>query len=432
VHRVARASLYAGSSATVLGFAKAHAALVGGYDFTASSRFAWSIAFAAFLCVAAYAVGLPDGVRGRRNGLTAAMAASASASLAISAVQLVVGSALLPRFVVFSSAALLVPYYALCSLLAAGGRDRREERERVVVVAAEDEVLALMRDVTDAPERPASVVWAMRPDDDETLREAVENTRATVVVLDRVARADERTVAHAAELHARGVRIRTLALFYDEWLGKLPMGELEQLSLLFDVQELHNAAYARVKRLVDIAVSAPGLLALALVTPVVAVANVIGNRGPLLYRQPRVGKGGAVFEILKFRSMRASTAPATWTTDDDPRITPVGRWLRRMHLDELPQVINILRGDLSLVGPRPEQPSYVDDLSEKIPFYAVRHIVRPGLTGWAQVKYAYGASAFDAIEKLQYEFFYLRHQGLALDARILGRTIRHVVGRAGR
>ena len=121
-----------------------------------------------------------------------------------------------------------------------------------------------------------------------------------------------------------------------------------------------------------------------------------------------------------------------WTADDDPRVTRFGAWLRRTHLDELPQVVNILRGDLSIVGPRPEQPHYVEELTEKIPFYNLRHLVRPGLTGWAQVKYRYGASHADALEKLQYEFYYLRHQGLALDLRIIGRTLRSVVGRDGR
>jgi lipopolysaccharide/colanic/teichoic acid biosynthesis glycosyltransferase len=123
---------------------------------------------------------------------------------------------------------------------------------------------------------------------------------------------------------------------------------------------------------------------------------------------------------------------SAWTAENDPRITPFGAWLRRSHLDELPQVVNILRGDLSVVGPRPEQPRYVEELEAKIPFYGLRHLVRPGLTGWAQVKYPYGASEGDAMEKLQYEFFYLRHQGLALDLRITGRTLRSVLGRGGR
>jgi exopolysaccharide biosynthesis polyprenyl glycosylphosphotransferase len=433
VHRVARVVLFVGTLGTVLGFGKIHAAFVGGYDFTASFRFAWSLGFAGVLVVAAYGLGLPDGVRGSRRALSAALASTAVAALAISLAQLLLGAARLPRFVVFASAAVLIPFYALCSLLAAGGREKREERERVVVVAGEEDVLALMRDIQYAPERPATVVWGLRLGDDEELLEAAVNTGATVVVLDRAARNDEHIVAQAAQLHARGVRIRTLSRFYDEWLGKLPIGELERQSLMFDIQELHNATYSRVKRLIDVVAAAVGLVPLAPLVPVVAVANRFGNRGPLFYRQARVGKGGTEFEMLKFRSMRTTTDGASsWTAEDDPRITRVGSWLRRSHLDELPQVINILRGDLSLVGPRPEQPGYVEDLTEKIPFYALRHVVRPGLTGWAQVKYAYGASVFDALEKLQYEFFYLRHQSLRLDLRIMVRTVRHVLGREGR
>ena len=167
-------------------------------------------------------------------------------------------------------------------------------------------------------------------------------------------------------------------------------------------------------------------------TPVILVGNAIANRGPLFYRQDRVGKNGKVFEMLKFRTMRPGDPSTEWTSADDPRITPFGAWLRRTHLDELPQVLNILRGHLSVVGPRPEQPKYVEELEGKIPFYRLRHLVRPGLTGWAQVKYDYGASEIDALEKLQYEFYYLRHQGLALDARIVGRTIRTVFSGAGR
>jgi lipopolysaccharide/colanic/teichoic acid biosynthesis glycosyltransferase len=130
--------------------------------------------------------------------------------------------------------------------------------------------------------------------------------------------------------------------------------------------------------------------------------------------------------------MRPDPGDAAWTSDDDARVTLVGRWLRRTHLDELPQVINILRGEEAIVGPRPEQPQYVDMLKEKIPFYDLRHLIRPGLTGWAQVSYPYGATEFDALEKLQFEFYYLRHQSLSLDLRIVIRTLRQVVGRGGR
>lgn len=204
------------------------------------------------------------------------------------------------------------------------------------------------------------------------------------------------------------------------------------MSLMFDLGDLHRTTYGRVKRAFDIATAIVGLLGLVVVTPVVAIGNLVANRGPLLYRQERVGWNGRRFRIVKFRTMRPDGAGGPWTREDDDRVTHWGRMLRRTHLDELPQVINVLRGDQSIVGPRPEQPMYVDELRAKLPYYDLRHLVRPGLTGWAQVKFPYGATDADALEKLQYEFFYLRRQSLALDVRIVGRTVRSVIGRDGR
>jgi lipopolysaccharide/colanic/teichoic acid biosynthesis glycosyltransferase len=144
------------------------------------------------------------------------------------------------------------------------------------------------------------------------------------------------------------------------------------------------------------------------------------------------------FRILKFRTMRADGRPdgsdgasSEWTAVGDPRVTPFGKVLRATHLDELPQVVNIVKGELAVVGPRPEQPRYVRELSSSLPFYGMRHLVRPGLTGWAQVKYGYAGDEDDALEKLQYEFFYLNHQGIRLDLRIVGRTLRAVLGSQG-
>jgi len=187
-----------------------------------------------------------------------------------------------------------------------------------------------------------------------------------------------------------------------------------------------------VKRVLDLMVGLVGLAVLIVATPFVLLGNLFGNRGSLMYRQPRVGKNGHVFTILKFRTMRAGEGLGNdWTATNDPRVTPFGGFLRKTHLDELPQMINVLRGDLSIVGPRPEQPRYVEELVKKLPFYNLRHLVRPGLTGWAQVKYGYAGDETDALEKLQYEFWYLRNQGLRLDARIVGRTIRSVIGTQG-
>ena len=182
-------------------------------------------------------------------------------------------------------------------------------------------------------------------------------------------------MAQAATLHARGVRVRSLTLFYEEWLGKLPISELERASMLFDIGEVHRAGYGRAKRHPRRPARRwSGAWCSSLVIAVRAgSANLFGNRGPLLYRQERVGKGGTIFTILKFRTMaprRRGDLANEWTVEDDPRITPFGRVLRTTHLDELPQVVNILRGDLGVVGPRPEQPHYVEELAEKLPFYA--------------------------------------------------------------
>jgi lipopolysaccharide/colanic/teichoic acid biosynthesis glycosyltransferase len=440
MRRLARAALVAGIVASVLGFGKVHA-ISHGYNFTASSRFAWSLAYVVLIALAVYGAGLPDLARSRRSAALTALASIGSAAVAISVLQTLAGSAELPRLVVLGAPVVLVPWAVLCALLSRDGRVHDGQRDRVVVVAGPDESANLSRELDGHTERPAVLVWALGPGDatssgphEEPLIDVVGATRATTVVLDRNALADESIVAQAAKLHESGVRVRTLSLFYDQWLGKLPVSELERISLLFDIGELHRSRYGRIKRILDTMGASVGMILLLAITPAVWLANRAWNRGPLLYRQVRVGKGGRQFEILKFRTMRpgGDQHPSTWTTEDDPRITPFGAILRRSHLDELPQVVNILRGDLSVVGPRPEQPHYVDELEHKIPFYRLRHLVRPGLTGWAQVKYPYGASEGDAVEKLQYEFYYLRHQGLVLDFRITGRTLRSVLGRGGR
>jgi lipopolysaccharide/colanic/teichoic acid biosynthesis glycosyltransferase len=441
VHRSARFALYAGTAACVVGLSKAHA-LTYRYTWSGSSRFAWSLGYVLVLSLAAYAFGLPDQTSSRRASALAATGATVTGAMVVSVAQLFVGDALLPRFVVFGSVVVLIPWYVLCAQLARDVRSRAGERDRVVVVARPDDVTTLRAELEAAPERTAIVVGAFVPSDARStsmpparpLVDAARATAATVVVLDRGSQSDDDIVMQAAALHAEGVRVRTLSLFYEQWLGKLPIAELERVSLLFDVGELHEAWYARIKRLVDIALASAGFVVLALLTPVVALGDLFANRGPLLYRQPRVGRNGKEFDIVKFRTMRAvgEEQAHDWTREDDVRITRFGGLLRRTHLDELPQVLNVLRGELAIVGPRPEQPQLVAELVDKIPFYGIRHLVRPGLTGWAQVKFQYAGTDAEALEKLQYEFYYLRRQCLRLDLRIVGRTLRSVIGRDGR
>jgi lipopolysaccharide/colanic/teichoic acid biosynthesis glycosyltransferase len=435
MRRSARVLILVGTLGAVFGLAKVHA-LTHIYDITDSGRLGWSIAYIGVLLIAAYAVGLPSLPASRNKLLVSAGGAALGATL-MSVVTLIAGGQLLPRFVILGAAAIVTPWYLLCASVAEGGRQRAEARDRVVVVGDSDEGALVRTELEANPERPAVVVGAF----DTTsmigagrglpLMRATEDAQCSVIVLSRRASEQESIVDQAAALHRRGVRIRTLVGFYVDWLGKLPIGELERASMLFDIGEIHGRRYGRVKRLFDIAFGLAGVVALALAIPFVLVANLAGNTGPLFFRQARVGRDGRVFTMWKFRTMTAGDS-TQWTSEHDERVTSFGRVLRRSHLDELPQALNILRGDLSIVGPRPEQPRYVEELTDKIPFYDLRHVVRPGLTGWAQVKFGYAGDERDALEKLQYDFFYLQRQTLGLDVRIIARTVRDVFGGGGR
>ncbi|CAB4767891.1 unannotated protein [freshwater metagenome] len=409
------------------------------YGVFVTSRFGWTCAFAALQVLSSYAIGLPELARTRRYAAFVAFASLSVTVLAISVAQLMLGQALLPRAVILGSCLVVVPWNVFCSGLLIDQKDRSLARDRVVVVGSWADAADLSAELDSGAERPAVIVDVLTPTEAAAtsdgvlpLRDAVRSGDATVIVLDRMAQLDRSVVEQTAALHAEGVRVRTLSLFYEEWLGKLPISELERVSLMFDIGEIHRIRYGRVKRFLDLAVGLLGCVALLVVVPLVLIGNLIANRGPLWFRQERVGKNGIPITILKFRTMRAEENRGEWTVRNDPRVTAFGDVLRRTHLDELPQMINIVRGDLAVVGPRPEQPRYVAELTEKLPFYPVRHLVRPGLTGWAQVKYGYASTDEDALEKLQYEFYYLRHQRFSFDLRVMVRTIRTVIGRGGR
>jgi len=430
-------------AAAVLFFVVAyiHAAFRGHYALTAEPRFGWLLGLLALIWVSTYAAGVNETTIPLGSRLLRSAAAVVSAVVVISLLELAsVEHTTIPWFDVGFSVLLLTPGLALAAALSDRSLVQRGQLERVIAVIGDEERERLLRDAGRAPEQVSQVVALVAPEDvlpsdtsDSPLLDLIREHRATLVVLNREAQSLDDVVSQEARAHSRGVRIRTLSLFYDEWLGKLPISELERIALLFDINEIHRPVYARLKRLFDVVLASFGLVLLALWIPAVWLLDQFGNRGSLFYSQPRVGKDGAQFTIHKFRTMRDSDdAPTHWTSNDDPRIGRVGRMLRQLHVDELPQVWNVLRRELSIVGPRPEQPHYVAQLTERIPFYEIRHLVRPGITGWAQVKYDYGSTELDALEKLQYEFFYLRHQSLALDMRIVGRTLRSIAGREGR
>jgi sugar transferase (PEP-CTERM system associated) len=232
----------------------------------------------------------------------------------------------------------------------------------------------------------------------------------------------------------RGVTFDHLPTVYEEFTGKIAVENLRPSWLLFSEGFRKTRLLQVAKRCLDLICASVGLILLAPVLGIVALLVRITSSGPVLYHQARVGRHGKVFTVHKFRSMRQDAEAATgpvWAQASDPRITFIGGFLRRSRLDELPQLWNVLVGDMSMVGPRPERPEFVAKLTEEIPFYGLRHSVRPGVTGWAQVCYTYGASVEDALEKLQYDLFYIKRMAIAFDLFVLFRTVKTVLLRRG-
>jgi sugar transferase (PEP-CTERM system associated) len=237
------------------------------------------------------------------------------------------------------------------------------------------------------------------------------------------------------DMKLEGVSFDHLASVYEEYTGKIAIENLRPSWLVFSPGFRKSRLLRTAKRLVDIAASLIGLVVAAPVMALTAIAVKLTSPGDILYHQERVGQHGRVFTVHKFRSMRQDAEAATgavWASKaGDSRVTPVGRFIRRTRLDELPQLWNVLAGDMSLIGPRPERPQFVAQLTQQIPFYGQRHVARPGLSGWAQVRYSYGASVEDAMEKLQYDLYYIKNMSLALDLFIALATVKTVVLRRG-
>jgi len=216
--------------------------------------------------------------------------------------------------------------------------------------------------------------------------------------------------------------------------GEVPVAALKASWLIYGEGFRQNWGRRFIKRCFDVFASALLLLVGIPVMIVTAVAIFLESGGPILFVQERVGLGGRVFRVIKFRSMRIDAEEdgrPRWASSNDSRVTRVGRFIRRMRIDELPQIFNVLKGEMSLVGPRPERPYFVNTLTGQIPFYGARHTLKPGLTGWAQVRCHYGASIEDAAKKLQYDLYYIKNHTLLLDLAILVRTIRVVLSGEG-
>jgi sugar transferase (PEP-CTERM system associated) len=263
----------------------------------------------------------------------------------------------------------------------------------------------------------------------DQLAQVVEQHHVDTIVVCMEDRRSILPVQALLDFKAMGLDILDGHHLFEEASGRLSIDSLRPSALIFSTGFRRRLTSLVSKRLFDAVVSAVGLVVLSPLFVLIAALIRVDSPGPVFYRQVRVGLRGRPYMIWKFRSMRqdAEKSGPRWAQADDPRISRVGWWLRKTRIDEFPQLVNVLRGDMSLVGPRPERPVFVQDLRTSIPYYDIRHTVRPGVTGWAQVKFRYGASEEDSHTKLQYDLYYVKNLSLFLDLKILVHTIRVVM-----
>ena len=352
-------------------------------------------------------------------------------------------ASLLFRYMQGGSAALAVigyiVLYSLASIVVARqivvtARRAGLGRRPVLIVGSGDEARAV-QETLESHSGKFSVVGFYDPSSkllsENDLCSMVERLGAReVIVAVRDQRGGSLPMKELLECRISGISVVDLSGFYEREHGQVPVHSLKSSWLVYGKGFAQDPLRTTVKRVFDIVCSVVLLALAAPVMVIAAIAIALESGRPLFYEQERVGRGGRTFKCIKFRSMRTDAEKdgvARWATVGDARVTRVGRFLRKTRLDEVPQLVNVLRGEMSLVGPRPERPSFVRELSAAIPYYDVRHSVKPGVTGWAQVRYSYGASIEDATRKLQYDLYYVKNHSLFLDILILVETVRVVL-----
>jgi sugar transferase (PEP-CTERM system associated) len=316
-------------------------------------------------------------------------------------------------------------------------------RERVYVLGAGDYARSIVGAIRSRPDLGLEVVgW------EDVQLEPSERKRIWIQALDDIANANpmvhriivameskrgELPVQELLALRFQGVKIEEDGTLRERLYGKIQLEGLRPSNFLYSDGFRIRTSQQFLRQVVSILAAALGLLLFLPFFPFVVLAVKLSSKGPIFFRQTRVGMGGHNFEVLKFRTMRtdAEADGAKWATKNDPRVTRVGMFLRKTRIDEVPQLWNVLRGDMGFVGPRPERPEFVQWLSEELPFYYLRTLIRPGLTGWAQVRYGYGASLAETKEKLEYDLYYIKHMSLGLDLLIMFETVKTILRRRG-
>jgi sugar transferase (PEP-CTERM system associated) len=320
---------------------------------------------------------------------------------------------------------------------------RKVFRERIYVLGAGDYARSIVDTIRSRGDLGMEVVdWQdvqMEPSERKKVWiEALEKIGRAKLPVHRIivameSRRGELPVQELLTLRFQGIAVEEDGTLRERLYGKIQLDGLRPSNFLYSEGFRIHASQQFTRQMVSIIAAATGLLLFLPFFPLVALAVKLSSKGPLFFRQQRVGMGGRIFGVIKFRTMftDAEAGGAKWATKNDPRVTRVGMILRKTRIDEIPQLWNVLRGDMGFVGPRPERPEFVQWLSEELPFYYLRTLIRPGLTGWAQVRYGYGATLAETREKLEYDLYYIKHMSLGLDLLIMFETIKTILRRRG-
>lgn len=308
-------------------------------------------------------------------------------------------------------------------------------RKTALIVGENDQARELASFMQENPQLGYTLKEVIGAQDTVHLSQALNSTEIDTIVISPEAYSLPTITELFHNALGKKINFYSLATFYERLTGRVPLGAINQIWFLENLNEGSKHAYEVLKRFGDVTFGLLfGIISLALY-PFIILAMQADSPGPVFYRQTRIGRLGKPFKLIKFRNMipnaEAKTG-AVWATDNDPRVGPVGRFLRKTRLDEIPQFWNIVKGDMSMVGPRAERPEFHQTLRKEIPFYEERYLIKPGLSGWAQINYHYGASISDAAEKLKYDLYYIKNRSFLLDLGIILKTIRTIITQSGK
>jgi len=314
--------------------------------------------------------------------------------------------------------------------------------ERVYVLGTGERAQRLVQGLRQNPEIGVEIVsWTGKLEGAVTresvathLLEVVKRQKVHRVIVAMPDRRNTIPMQELLDLRMQGVKIEEAASWLERISGKIEVDNLYPSWLVFGEGFRRSTLFRIVRRMISVVIALVGLVLALPLYPLIVLAIRLDSKGPVFYRQRRVGKAGRTFDVIKFRTMRADAEAIggpQWAGNNDPRVTRIGKFLRSSRLDEIPQLWCVLKGEMAFVGPRPERPEFVEWLSKEIPYYGMRHMVRPGLTGWAQVMYKYGSTVEDAREKLQYDLFYIKNASIGLDLLIMFQTVKTVLLKRG-